>query len=179
MVTLGRISLQHGLAHRNQLHSFEGGSWQRTSQTVKVCDRWDISLLFRRITGRTRCYTRWVAVLLGSCSEPHEAIWGQKRARRSFSGRGHRLFEVTTLQTKVFGYETEWEAGTTVLWPIPDFGSYKLLLPPTAKINDVHPVFHISQLKRVVGSSRVTTDLQLSSDFVMEVEPELVMDRVT
>ena len=48
--------------------------------------------------------------------------------------------------------------------------AYKLQLPLGSRI---HPIFHISQLKRALGARHKPTSLpaQLSADFVLEVEP--------
>ena len=52
--------------------------------------------------------------------------------------------------------------------------AYKLQLPPTAKI---HNVFHVSQLKAAIGTSLPPSTIppQLTSDMVLETEPEAVL----
>ncbi|KAJ9547439.1 hypothetical protein OSB04_019982 [Centaurea solstitialis] len=50
--------------------------------------------------------------------------------------------------------------------------AYKLKLPPTSSI---HPVFHVSQLKKMIGDQQVTVDLPAgcAAEFVMEPEKVL------
>lgn len=52
--------------------------------------------------------------------------------------------------------------------------AYRLELPPNHKI---HPIFHISQLKRAHGSVFIPTSLpaHIHSDLVLEAEPEAVL----
>ena len=52
--------------------------------------------------------------------------------------------------------------------------AYKLQLPPESRI---HPVFHISQLKKALGAGHPPTNLptQLSADLILEVEPWAVL----
>ena len=52
--------------------------------------------------------------------------------------------------------------------------AYKLQLPSESRI---HPVFHISQLKKALGAGHQPTNLpaQLSADLVLEVEPWAVL----
>ena len=53
--------------------------------------------------------------------------------------------------------------------------AYKLTLPPTAKI---HPVFHVSCLKKVIGNNcRIQTSLpKLDEEGSIWVQPEQVLD---
>ena len=53
--------------------------------------------------------------------------------------------------------------------------AYKLALPPTAKI---HPVFHVSCLKKVIGNNcRVQTSLpELDEEGSIWLQPEQVLD---
>lgn len=50
--------------------------------------------------------------------------------------------------------------------------AYKLQLPADSSI---HPIFHVSQLKRIVGSSHEVTPV-LPSDFAIKLAPEQVLD---
>jgi hypothetical protein len=53
--------------------------------------------------------------------------------------------------------------------------AYKLALPPTAKI---HPVFHVSCLKKVIGNNcRIQTSLpELDEEGSIWLQPEQVLD---
>jgi len=52
--------------------------------------------------------------------------------------------------------------------------AYKLELPQTSSI---HLVFHVSQLKELVGNMQVATQLPLSGSDVLMKEPELIVER--
>lgn len=53
--------------------------------------------------------------------------------------------------------------------------AYKLKLPTTCK---VHPVFHVSQLRRAVGTQEVSPSIpeQLTSELELVVEPEKLLE---
>lgn len=52
--------------------------------------------------------------------------------------------------------------------------AYRLDLPPTAKI---HNVFHVSQLKKAIGSAHVSPSVppQITADLVLEAEPDALL----
>lgn len=52
--------------------------------------------------------------------------------------------------------------------------AYKLMLPASSLI---HPVFHVSQLKELVGDIQVATELPRVSHDVLLKEPEAIMER--
>lgn len=52
--------------------------------------------------------------------------------------------------------------------------AYKLELPQSSSI---HPVFHVSQLKELVGNIQVATQLPAASSDVLLKEPELIVER--
>lgn len=52
--------------------------------------------------------------------------------------------------------------------------AYKLKLPASSLI---HPVFHVSQLKELVGDIQVATELPRVSHDVLLKEPEAIMER--
>lgn len=52
--------------------------------------------------------------------------------------------------------------------------AYKLKLPPASSI---HPVFHVSQIKKMVGDQQVTLDLPTDGASENIVEPEEVMGK--
>lgn len=78
-----------------------------------------------------------------------------KRINEKLSARFYRRFEVIARIGKV---------------------AYKLKLPENVKI---HPTFHVSQLKKLVGESVETLEIppQLTAEGVLETEPEVVVKR--
>lgn len=74
------------------------------------------------------------------------------------------------LSARFFGlYEVEAKIGKV---------AYRLKLPAEAKL---HPTFHVSQLKRVVGDSVAPSPIppHLMSDLVLEMFPEKILDTRT
>eukprot|EP00253_Pinus_taeda_P024893 PITA_24893 len=115
-----------------------------------------------------------------SSSEPHEVTVDQHRSECQFQ-EGDQVFlqlqpyKQTSLKDKgCQKHSPKFYGPYQVLQRIGEL-AYKLALPPTAKI---HPVFHVSRLKKVIGNNcRIQTNLpELDEEGSIWLQPEQVLD---
>lgn len=110
-----------------------------------------------------------------------ETLCWLEAKEENFQYRGLGVREVTTLPTTIRGAEEECQAVPTILQPIPshikDWGGCILFGLP--KLAQIHPMFHVSLLKRKVGHM-----VQLSPTLppvdalgILKSEPETILDR--
>lgn len=102
-----------------------------------------------------------------------------KHKRGAIWGRGMSVLLTQNISSIIFSQEAKWEACTSLLRPIQDpkidLVAYHLDLPNTATI---HPIFHVSLLRRAMGHSRLNQPLLaiLDEGLCWKVSPESGLD---
>lgn len=97
---------------------------------------------------------------------PFKALYGRDSPRILKLGRGATPVDSMKLVARLYGpFKVLQKVGMV---------AYKLELPEHSKLQ---PVFHVSQLKKVVGSSQVNADLppMITPDLEWVAEPEEVL----